>query len=204
MECVEEDDDGHMDDFHRFGRITASLVSAIIRTKDETRSRKWAWRCITGREPPNKPWIDAQRGLDHEKDAIKHLEWFLGSKSLKGRFVCHPSLDWLGASPDGFFVESIAEEEVKIPIEVKCPRELHKVVPDKYYAQIQTQLECCDAQYSYFCSWVMEEDGKEKVFIDKVLRDKKWWDTNFKVLKEFNDEYLVKDIEPPVSKKRST
>lgn len=190
-----DSDDGHMTDFDRFGIITASLVSAIIRTPDETRSRKWAWRVITGREPDKPVWKDIERGLEHEDDAITVAEVVFGTLCHPGRFVKHRDIAWLGASPDGF----IELDGILVPVEAKCPRQLHTFCPPKYVAQVQTQLECCDAPFGIFISWVEDSDAQ---YVERVYRDPVWWNTNYPVMKEFYETYVVPDVEPPVSTKR--
>lgn len=185
-----------MEDFARFGRITASLVSAILRCEGEKKSRKWAWRVITGREPESEPGPDAQRGLDHEQDAISELEVELCLLAHPGRFVKHPTIPWLGASPDAF----IMENGVAIPVEAKCPRQLHVDVPPMYLAQVQTQMECCNAPYEYFVSWV---ENNEHQFVKRVDRDPAWWAWAYPQLEEFYLQYVKPDIEPPVSKRRT-
>ncbi len=188
-------DDGHMTDFDRFGAITASVVAAILRVEGETRSRKWAWRVITGREKERPANWDQERGLDHEEDAIAHLESELCALARPGRYVRHPSVPFLGASPDGF----IFENGLEIPIEAKCPRKLHTCVPPMYYSQIQTQLECCDVEYGYFVSWVEDSDAQ---FVTKVARNCVWWSENFPVIEAFYNDYVLADVEPPKSKWR--
>lgn len=191
--------DGHMTDLDRFGRITASVVAAILRVPGETKSAKWAWRVITGREPIKPPGWDQQRGLDHEEDAITAVEVELCTLAQQGRFVAHPTLLWLGASPDGFIHEEVAPGLLcEIPIEAKCPRKLHNDVPPVYFAQMQVQMECCDVPHCYFVSWT--ETGQ---WVIKVERDLEWWSTNKPILEEFYDKYVVPDIEPPRAKRRT-
>lgn len=191
----EASDDGHMEDFERFGKITASLVSAILRCDGETKSRKWAWRVITGREPEREPGPDMQRGLDHEVDAVTSLEIELNVLTVPGRFVPHPSIPWLGASPDAF----IREGGILIPIEAKCPRVLHVDITDPYNAQLQTQVECMNAPYGYFVSWVEDSDAQ---FVKRVERDHKWWAEAYPQLESFYRDYVERDIEPPKSPRR--
>lgn len=194
-------DDGHMTDFDRFGRITASVVPAILRSSKQ--SRKWAWRVITGREPVHGyVGHDIVRGLEHEEDAVAAVEVQLAALALPGRFVCHGSIDWLGASPDGFIVERVRigrkYTDYQIPIEAKCPRELHVEIPEMYYDQVQTQIECCNVPYAYFVSWTGEAQR-----VIKVVRDHGWWARNLPILQEFYEEFVVKDVEPPNSKRRT-
>lgn len=191
-----EHDDGHMQDFERFGKITASLVSAILRCDGETKSRKWAWRCITGREPEREPGWDMQRGLEHEKDALNELEVELNLLAYPGRFVVHPTIHWLGASPDGF----ISENGVMIPIECKCPRVLHVDIPATYYAQVQTQLECCNSPYAYFVSWV---ENSSVQFVKRIERSAEWWAEAYPQLEDFYRDYVERDIEPPKSPRKT-
>lgn len=189
---AEVEDDGHMTDFERFGKITASVVAAITRV-DPTKSRKWAWRCIRGSEKPVIITPDIQRGLDNEAVAVGSLEIDLGVLCTPGRFVSHPTIPWLGASPDSFLVEA----GIAIPVEAKCPRNLHEFVPEKYMEQVQTQIEVCDVPYAYFVSWVEES---QRVF--KVMRDPDWWARTYPVLKEFYETYVLPDVEPPNSPRR--
>lgn len=188
--------DDHLIDFNRAGRITASVVAAILRCDMHNRSRKWAWRVITGREPIKPDTYDTARGRDHEEDALIDLQCELGIYCESGRFVPHPELDWLGASPDAIWMD---HGGVLIPIEVKCPREQHIYIPDGYYAQIQTQMQCMKAPYSYFGSWVHDKD----IYVQKVDLDAEWWTKNFPVLLEFYELYIKTDTEPPKSQRRS-
>ena len=190
--------DGHMVDFDRFGRITASVVPAITRT-DPYHSRKWAWRVITGREPIRQPGPDARRGLEHEEDAITVVESQLAVLALPGRFVPHRDIDWLGASPDAFIREFYEDIELTIPVEGKCPRNLHIDIPPWYYDQVQTQLECCNCPYGYFVSWTENQQ-----YVKKVVRSEPWWRETYPVLKQFYDEFVAPDIEPPTSPRRGS
>lgn len=184
--------DDHLLDLDRVGKITASMVGAILRLEG-CQSRKWAWRVVTGREKRKPPNFDQQRGLDHEDDAIAELQLELDELVMPGRFVCHPTIPWLGASPDGFILKG-----TEIPVEAKCPRVLHSVIPDMYVAQTQVQLECCDAPYGYFVSWT--EEGQ---WVQRVERDPAWWSANYPILEAFYNDYIKPDIEPPVSPRRS-
>lgn len=194
----------HLTAFDRAGRITASMAGAIL-LHDPTHSQKWAWRVITEREPEHDDFTgDLARGNEHEPDAVEAAEIELGVIVHEGRFVPHPTLDWLGASPDGFILEpveqagKVAVVEFEIPVECKCPRIIHEGVPLHYYDQVQCQLECCDAPYGYFVSWT--EDAQR---VKKIPRDPKWWAESFPLLKQFYEEYVLKDIEPPKAKRGS-
>lgn len=182
----------HILDFRRAGRITASIVGAILRL-DTGHSRKWAWRVVMGREP-ERTNLDMQRGLEHEIDALLSFEVKHACLIEQVGFVPHPTIDWLGASPDGM----IRENSFRVTIEAKCPRILHGAVPPKYNAQMQTQMQCCDAAYGYFLSWT----NSEFRYI-KVERDEKWWqEVALPELTEFYTLYVKPDVEPPRSPSR--
>ena len=182
--------DGHLTDFERGGRITASVVPAILRL--DTRSRKWAWRVITGREPYTDS-ADMRRGREHEPDAIAMFEVKSGLLCDSGCFVPHPTIEWLGASPDG-----IASELGTPPVEAKCPRVLHSAVPPAYDAQLQVQIQCMQAPYGYFASWT-----RNGFWWTKVERNDDWW-TSFALpeLRAFYANYVEPDIEPPRAERR--
>lgn len=190
---TDEHDDGHMLAFERFGIITASVVPAILRSEGCTQSRKWAYRVITGREKERPPGWDIQRGLDNEQNAIEAVEIELGLLATQGGFVLHPSLPWLGASPDSFLLI----DDLRIPVEAKCPRVLHSSVPPMYYDQMQTQLEVCDVPFGYYVSWV--DDGQ---WVERVMRDAEWWRVNKPILEGFYRDFIERDIEPPTSSRR--
>lgn len=191
---MEGNEDGHLTDFERFGRVTSSVAAAIL--GHDTRSQKWAWRVITGREPYRAPTYDMARGIEHEQDAIGSLEIDLGVLAEPGGFVPHPTLDWLGASPDA----AIIMGHVRVPVEAKCPRKLHAGVPLKYFHQIQVQLECMDSPYGYFVSWVEDSDAQ---YVCKVERSEDWRRICLPQLEAFHRDYVLRDIEPPTAKRGS-
>ena len=59
--------------------------------------------------------------------------------------VLHPTINFLGASPDGITQDGIM-------LEIKCPykRNLTNQVPSNYWVQMQLQLECCNLDICHF------------------------------------------------------
>ena len=59
--------------------------------------------------------------------------------------VLHPTIDFLGASPDGITQNGIM-------LEIKCPykRNLTNQIPSNYWVQMQLQLECCNLDICHF------------------------------------------------------
>lgn len=184
-----ERNDAHLLQFERAGKITASLVAAILGV-DPYISRQEAWRRIKGtaKERPANPFQNW--GIEHEPDALAEFEVQSGLLVRPGQFVSHPQIPWLGASPDGF-------TESGEPVEVKCPVKVHTEVPAHYKLQVLTQIECCGAEQGFFGSWT-----EEAFFWDAIPADKKYWyEVVYKELHTFYFEYLLKDVEPPRRRK---
>ena len=59
--------------------------------------------------------------------------------------VLHPTINFLGASPDGITQDGIM-------LEIKCPykRNLTNKIPSNYWVQMQLQLECCNLDICHF------------------------------------------------------
>lgn len=72
--------------------------------------------------------------------------------------IRHPTIDSLGASPDGV-------NECGIMVEIKCPwrRKIDGTVPMQYYYQIQGQLDVCGlSECDYWeCEFIDSEDVEE-------------------------------------------
>lgn len=180
-----EYNDSHLVDFDRAGKITASLVAAICGV-DPYVSRQEAWRRILGtaKEKPSNGF--QSWGIEHEQDALAAFEVESGLFVSPGKFVVHPEVPWLGASPDGFTSEGL-------PVEVKCPVKLHTEIPPHYRLQVLTQIECCQQVSGFFASWTETAFWWTQVHYDKEY----WWNGVYPQLYEFYHEYLVKKIEPP-------
>jgi putative phage-type endonuclease len=135
-----------------------------------------------------------QRGLDLEEKARKCFE----SKTnliVFPRVMFHSDYNWMMASMDGLDIE---EENA---VEIKCPgKEDHLVavngmIPDKYYPQLQHQMEVCNLEKMFYFSF----DGSDGVIVECV-RDDKYIK---KLLKEERDFYdhMVDFVPPKMSEK---
>jgi putative phage-type endonuclease len=174
----------HLTDFDRAGRLTASQAAAALGMCKFT-SRAKLWRQITGREPAFEGNAYTQYGNDNEHHALATMEARMGVFIDKGRFVPHPFLKWLGASPDGFIDG--------LPVEVKCPQKIHEKCPEHYEIQMMVQMACTKAPKGYFGSWTPDE-----MMIQEIEFDSDWWDNYIHPgLDHFWHEYVGKDVEPP-------
>jgi putative phage-type endonuclease len=172
---------------HRSGRVTASIVGAILglspfMTKEDARK-------ILDGKSEFKGNQATEWGVFNEEGAIKQFEMETGLKVKKATFV--PYEDWLGASPDGY----VSDESL---IEVKCPFVLRKGGDFKsineqpqYFAQMQIQMLCCNKESCYFYQW-----SPFGSMTEIVKRDDVYLSTILPVLRNFY--YGIEDEENPL------
>jgi putative phage-type endonuclease len=92
----------------------------------------------------------------------------------------HPTIKYMMASMDGIDVEG------KSIVEIKCPnKQDHAIaeageIPEKYFPQLQHQLEVCELEMAYYFSF----DGETGVIV-KVFRDEKYIKELLQKEKEF-------------------
>ena len=168
----------------RVGMITGSRVGAILGLspfskpedvmRDMVREYHGAEKEFTGNQ-------FTQWGQDHEADALDALTietgFIVAEASLP--FTVHPSVEFLGASPDG-----LADDGGLI--ECKCPQRIKSLedVPH-YVAQMQLQMHCADTKHCWFVQWTPDETS-----IHKVDRDDNWIANNLEALTDFHKAYL--------------
>ncbi len=103
----------------------------------------------------------------------------------------HPSSDWLRASLDGMNLEET------IMVEIKCPNKddhavaVNKMVPDKYWPQVQHQLLVTGLDGMYYCSF----DGSKGAIVE-VARDNAYIEAMLKEEQKFWDKVLSKEAPP--------
>jgi putative phage-type endonuclease len=177
----------HLVDFDRAGKLTASQAAAALGMCKYT-SRAKLWRQLTDREPKFEGNVYTQYGNDNEAEALATVEASMGVLLEPGRFVCHPEIEWLGASPDGFLDGAI--------VEVKCPQTIHAECPEHYQIQMHVQMSCCEVVTGYFASWTPDD-----LMIQEVDFRFDWWDEYLLPgLDLFWNKYVKQDIEPPRGK----
>jgi len=177
----------HLTDFNRFGKLTGSQCAASVGLCKFT-SRAKLWRQITGKEAKFEGNAFTQYGNDNEKHALSAFEAITGSLLDKGRFLTHPTIKWLGASPDGFVDDII--------VEVKCPQTLHVECPLHYRIQMYAQMACAECISGWFFSWTPQGN-----YIEKVYFEPEYWNDYLLIgMDKFWNHYVAKDIEPPRGK----
>jgi putative phage-type endonuclease len=126
------------------------------------------WEEKMGLDEEKSPTAAMRRGLELEDQARQELEKLTGLFFLP-YVKFHPSHSWMMASLDGI------DAEHKYVTEIKCPnKEDHAIalagkIPDKYFPQVQHQLEVCELEMAYYFSW----NGTGGAIV-KIYRDEKY------------------------------
>lgn len=176
----------------RKGRITGSMVGAALGLDPNT-SREEAMRRMVrayqGLPSEFEGNIATTWGTNHEEEAREAFEYDQSMNVAPASFVVHPTLPWLGASPDGYVRDYAL-------LEIKCPfglRDKPKPVPFKsikeqrhYYAQMQIQMYCTDKIACYFWQWTPNDTKLEIVDFDPI-----WIEVNLPKLEAFYNEFLA-------------
>lgn len=168
----------HLSDNRRHNVITASNAWSAVY------ERQKLWRQMTLREPPFEGNDMTEYGNIHEPIALSALEKEFDDIVEPGnKFVLHDKLPF-GASPDGYYQGNV--------IEIKCPytQVVYPEIPERYYFQMQMQMEVCKMPHAYFYIWTPTETK-----IQVVDRSKAWLEWYTPLALEFM-KYVEDDIEP--------
>ena len=145
----------------RRGLLTASRMAdaiAVLKTGKSSESRRKLMfellaERVTGTAVEHFVTEAMQWGRDRQADAIERYEVQTGELVGPEVFVLHPSIDWMGATPDG----TIGSDGL---IEVKCPTTptfLKWVaageIPDEHKPQMLAQLACTCRQWVDFVAF---------------------------------------------------
>lgn len=143
----------------RTGCLTASRFADVMaRKRDGTPTKAYydlidvliAER-VTGDSIGIGTTVAMQWGIDHEDEARSEYEAQTGAFVDLCGFIPHPTVDWLGASPDGL----VGDDGL---VELKCPystvvhlkRVAAKTVPEEYRPQMLLQLICTGRKWCDF------------------------------------------------------
>lgn len=108
---------------------------------------------------------DMQWGLEHEDDAKAVYAEVTGRHVLPSGFMIHPSIEFCGATPDGF----VGDDGL---IEIKCPRTtthvawmLAGVVPDDHVPQMALQLAVSGRKWCDFVSFDPRCPPRQRLYL---------------------------------------
>jgi len=139
----------------RAGRITGSRFARAMAKADSNAYAGLVAELVeerrTGRSVDGGYVNDAmQWGMDHEAAARRWYAKHSGQRVAQTGFVIHPTLDFVGVSPDGL----VGTDGL---IEIKCPQlaTFERVIaagamPSRYRWQVQGQMWVCQRQWLDF------------------------------------------------------
>ena len=174
----------------RKDKIGASDAPVIMEVSP-FKTPKELWLSKRGElEETDTPWM--KRGRDMESTALaafeKEMDYVMFPLVLK-----HKSREWMVASMDGVTMERDAGVEIKCAGKVDHAIAKQGKVPDKYYPQLQHQIEVAELDSIFYWSF----DGEEGVVI-RVERD----DSYIKNMVEKEEEFyklLIEGIPPALT-----
>jgi putative phage-type endonuclease len=163
----------------RLGSVTASRMSDVLAkgkageavTRQKYRMQIIAER-VSGQVADSFNNAAMQWGTDHEPLARIRYEADTGYFVDEVGFCNHPTIKWLGASPDGII------SGVNALIEIKCPNtqthlgyRLDNKPPAVYVNQMQCQMWVTDATYCDFVSYDPRVPEHLQLFVSRLRRD---------------------------------
>ena len=158
----------------RLGKVTASVIHKIYSDKKTVTktnlAHSLAMERLSGRRMANVKTVDMVRGLTVEPHARNAYENATDHKVSLVGFIQHPTMNYAGASPDGF----VGDDGI---IEIKCLniRNHDQIlknqrIPKQYLYQMQFQLACTQRKWADFVAYHPEAD--ESLYIQRVSPDK--------------------------------
>lgn len=115
------------------------------------------------RDPPS----DAMMwGVAYEEIITRCHEFFIGCAVYDFNLIPHPTIDFLGASPDGISADG-RMLEIKCPM-MRIPSGLPKI---QYWMQMQLQMECCDLDVCDFLDVMVREYGNRESYVNDSFVD---------------------------------
>ena len=163
----------------RLGSVTASRMSDVLAkgksgeavTRAKYRMQLVAER-ITGLVAESFTSAAMEWGVEQEKFARIRYEADTGYFVDEAEFCFHPTIKWLGASPDGII------SGVNALIEIKCPNtqthleyRLDNKPPSKYVNQMQCQMWVTGADWCDFVSYDPRVPEHLQLFVSRLQRD---------------------------------
>lgn len=116
-----------------------------------------------------KPWesnMFFKWGIKYEPVIAEIYEKSEGCELLDFGLMPHPTIPWLGASPDGI-TDGLRMIEIKAPLK----RKIEGAIPAQYWMQMQIQLEVCDLDVCDFVEVELEEYNKESEYFEDCYVD---------------------------------
>jgi putative phage-type endonuclease len=173
----------------RLGYVSASNLDAVMakgKSGEATTRRNYKIRLVTERltQQIGESYSNAAMEWGVQQEQFARMAYEVKTENFvdKTGFWKHPSIPWVGCSPDGL----VSYDGL---VEIKSPNSathvdylLAKQVPSEYVKQVQGQL------------WVMERDWVDFISFDPRLPER----NQLLVVRAFRDEKLIKLMEDEV------
>lgn len=183
----------------RLGHVTASRMSDVLAkgkageavTRQKYRMQIIAER-VSGRVAESFTSAAMEWGVEQEKFARIRYEADTGYFVDEAEFCFHPTIKWLGASPDGVISGVNALIEIKAPnTQTHLGYRLDNKPPAAYVNQMQCQMWVTGATYCDFVSYDPRVPNHLQLFVVRLDRDdaliKKMEIETIKFLSEVDD-----------------
>ena len=170
----------------RCGSVTASMMTAVLakgKAGEALTRENYRWKIVaerlTGKTEQSFSSAATNWGTEKEPFARQAYEAHAGVLVDEAPFCTHPTIKWLGASPDGFVHDGLIEIKCPFKTEIHLGYRLQNQCPPRYVAQVQCQL------------WVTERDWTDFVSFDPRLPER----LQLFVFRVQRDDRLIKDME---------
>ena len=163
----------------RLGNVTASRMSDVLAkgksgeavTRQKYRMQLVAER-ITGLVAESFTSAAMEWGTEQEKFARIRYEADTGYFVDEAEFYTHPTIKWLGASPDGLLNDTGGLLEIKCPnTQTHLGYMLDKKAPATYVNQMQTQMWVTGRAWCDFVSYDPRVPEHLQLFVSRLQRD---------------------------------
>jgi len=170
----------------RLGHVTASnMVDVMAKGKSGEATTRYKYKVkivaerLTGTIPESYSNSAMEWGIEQEQFAVMAYEARADVLTDKTGFWLHPSIKWVGVSPDRLVGDNGL-------VEVKCPNTTTHLdyifqgkVPAEYVKQVQCQL------------WVTGREWCDFISFDPRLPER----NQLLIVRTFRDEELIKEME---------
>lgn len=158
------------------------------------------WEEKLGLCPETEKTAAMERGTAMEEQARQEFERMTGLIVFP-QVMQHPHYDWMIASLDGIDIEQKNVVEIKCPGKADHETALQGKVPDKYYAQLQHQMEVANVRKLFYFSFngiqgkIVEVEQNREYIENLILKELEF----FKCMEELrappttSRDYLEKD-----------
>jgi len=144
----------------RDGMISASDVATVLGENPYEQAHSVLLKkCGEDKKLGSNPAI--LWGVKYENVAKQIYEYRNETEVHEFGCIKHPTIEFLGASPDGITHDGVM-------LEIKCPssRVINGIIPRYYYCQVQMQLEVCELDRCDFLECLIKEFESEADYLN--------------------------------------